>query len=48
MDFDVYREGTEGVVNVQWQLSPAAVNDFEAPLTGTLTFGPVSTSCTRQ
>ena len=41
VSFDIYREGTEGVVNVQWRLSADAVDDFEAPLTGTETFGPV-------
>lgn len=40
--FDIYREGTDGVVNVQWRLSADAAADFEAPLTGTKTFGPVS------
>ena len=42
VSFDIYREGTEGLVNVQWRLSADAVTDFEAPLTGTKTFGPVS------
>ena len=41
VSFDIYREGTEGVVNVQWRLSADAADDFEAPLTGTETFGPV-------
>ncbi len=39
--FDIYREGTEGVVNVQWRLSSDAAQDFDPPLTGTETFGPV-------
>lgn len=43
--FDIYRERTEGVVNVQWRLSADAVDDFEAPLTATVTFGPVRESC---
>ena len=39
--FDVQRAGTEGVVNVEWRLSPDAVDDFVPPLTGIVTFGPV-------
>ncbi|CAH1797156.1 unnamed protein product [Owenia fusiformis] len=31
--------GTEGVVNIQWQLSPDAAYDFEEPLSGRITFG---------
>ena len=42
--FDVVRAGTEGVVDVEWRLSPDAVADFVPPLTGIVTFGPVGTA----
>lgn len=38
---EVYRKGTEGVVNVVWRLSSNSADDFLPPLTGTITFGQV-------
>ena len=39
---DVYRQGTEGLVSVQWRVAASAVQDFDEPLFGTLVFNPVS------
>ena len=36
--FDVLRRGTDGEINVQWQLDIRAADDFVPPLTGRIKF----------
>ena len=43
--FDIGRAGTDGIVNLRWRLEAAAVLDFNAPLTGIITFAAVSFMC---
>lgn len=42
VNFDIQRVGTDGEVNVQWRLTADAAADFEAPLSGLITFTAVS------
>ena len=39
--FDIFRAGTDGIVNLRWGLEASAVSDIMTPLTGIMTFSAV-------